>query len=147
MQKLIRERKEDIPVLVQHFCKELCKKYKINFEIGPKELGYFFEYSWPGNIRELKNFIHRLFALYLNSDHSDKFKFDKVSNFIYSKLKDENSDLKDIENESNSNLQVLEKEKILSELKNNSFNRAKTAESLGISRSTLWRKMKKYNIC
>jgi len=68
----LRERKEDIPVLIRYFCNELCQKYKISFEISSRELDYLFDYSWPGNIRELRNFIHRLFALYLNSTDLDK---------------------------------------------------------------------------
>src|SRR5262245_47890852 len=58
----LRERKEDIPVLVQHFA----KKYGASLEVAdidPETMGLLTRYSWPGNVRELENVIHRSFAI------------------------------------------------------------------------------------
>ncbi|MCI9596090.1 MAG: sigma 54-interacting transcriptional regulator [Firmicutes bacterium] len=55
----LRERKEDIPELVRHFTKHYNIKYKTNKIISPKDLDLFIRYPWPGNVRELQNIIER----------------------------------------------------------------------------------------
>lgn len=60
----LRQRKEDISLLVQHFIKEFAKTQDgKNFEITEEALDYLINYKWPGNVRELKNLIERLIAL------------------------------------------------------------------------------------
>ena len=63
----LRERKEDIKVLFEHFVKQFCTKNKIEFKgITSEAMDYIISYSWPGNIRQLKNFTESLITL--NSD-------------------------------------------------------------------------------
>ncbi|WP_416118382.1 hypothetical protein [Peribacillus butanolivorans] len=60
----LRERKNDIPLLIGHFIKLICKKYKIpSKEISRETVAAMMEYEWPGNIRELVNVIERLVTL------------------------------------------------------------------------------------
>lgn len=60
----LRERKEDIPLLVQSFIKQFSKIYEgKKFEITEQALQYLINYKWPGNVRELKNLVERLIAL------------------------------------------------------------------------------------
>lgn len=56
----LRERKEEIPVLVMHFLEVFNRKYKLNRRITPQVIDVFMDYDWPGNIRELENLIERL---------------------------------------------------------------------------------------
>jgi two-component system nitrogen regulation response regulator NtrX len=60
----LRERKEDIPLLVQHFIKNICEKNnRKTVHIDPEALKILQEYHWPGNIRELQNIMERLIIL------------------------------------------------------------------------------------
>ena len=60
----LRKRKEDIPLFVKKFAKEICAENHIDFKgFTPEALKAFQEYSWPGNIRELKNFVQMIIIL------------------------------------------------------------------------------------
>lgn len=59
----LRERKEDIPPLVEHFIEKYNKKYSTNKKISHALLTMFLAYSWPGNVRELENLIERLVVI------------------------------------------------------------------------------------
>lgn len=60
----LRERKDDIPLLVEHFLEKLCKKLGLKNKIMSKRaIGYLYNYDWPGNIRELENIIERVINL------------------------------------------------------------------------------------
>lgn len=58
--KPLRERRADIPILAQHFCRGFCKKYGRNMSISPEAVELLTRYPWPGNIRELENLIERI---------------------------------------------------------------------------------------
>lgn len=58
--KPLRERKADIPVLAEQFCRGFCKKYGRNMRITPDGLDLLTQYPWPGNIRELENLVERI---------------------------------------------------------------------------------------
>lgn len=59
----IRERKEDIPVLIMHFIALFNRKYKLNKRISPDVVDILMAYDWPGNVRELENLIERLVVI------------------------------------------------------------------------------------
>jgi len=94
-------------------------------------------YSWPGNIRELEHTIERGVAL-ASSD------LDKTSLLFLPE--DEKLWLPESELENNSTLKENEKIQIIKILKKNKWNFTKSAEELGISRTTLWRRMKEYGL-
>ena len=56
----LRDRKQDIPVLISHFCKRLTEKFGIMKEIDPEVIDELYNYNWPGNVRELESLIERL---------------------------------------------------------------------------------------
>jgi transcriptional regulator with PAS, ATPase and Fis domain len=56
----LRERKEDIPILISHFCKKLEEQYGILKEVSPEVIDQLYCYNWPGNVRELESLIERL---------------------------------------------------------------------------------------
>lgn len=63
----LRERKEDIPYLVDHFVAKLSRKYEVDIEFAPDAMEKLMNYDWPGNIRELQNVIERGFIISFSS--------------------------------------------------------------------------------
>ena len=133
----LRERIEDIPALVDHFLDLFSAEYgEQKKEFAPEALKALQNYSWPGNIRELKNVLERLVImtpskiiskvdiLAADSPRSDYFSF---------------TALKDAR-------EAFEKDFIIRKLEENSWNVSKTAEQLDIERSNLHRKIKAYDI-
>jgi len=59
----LRERREDIPLLVQYFLERINKRYQFNKRFSPAVVDRFLSYSWPGNIRELENVIERMLVM------------------------------------------------------------------------------------
>jgi transcriptional regulator with PAS, ATPase and Fis domain len=137
----LRERKDDIKLLVYHFLDKFDKAYKKNItKIDPPVLRGFEEYEWPGNIRELENYMER--AIVLNK--TGELTLNDFPESISQKQKsvveyDEQDGL-------NNAIELYEKELILSELKRNRGNKAKTAQKFKINRSTFMSKLKKYDI-
>ena len=128
----LRERKEDIPLIVEHFIakynKILNKKVK---KVSEKAMELLLDYNYPGNIRELGNIIERSMIM-----AKDEIIDGKYFNFI---SKEEYIEKK-------GTLKETEKELIIKYLIQNKGNRTKTAEILGISRRSLQNKIKEYQI-
>lgn len=135
----LNNRKEDIDVLVKHFVETLNgKSGEQHKKVGKNYLDKLKKYNWPGNVRELRNVVERDYYL---SDEDFISSCDEETMLI---IKDEpTSD----ENELNIiPMQRLEKETIENALKVCEGNIMKVTKYLNISRSTLYRKIKKYNI-
>ena len=135
----LRERKEDIPLLVEHFLKSTTPLQK-GKPITPGFLEALQAYDWPGNVRELQNTLHRYVFL---------GEADFLGERINSKIS-ETSNFGDTINHGKIALEQAmanyEKVTILNALKNSQGHKVKTAAALGISRATLFNKMKKYGI-
>ena len=134
----LRERPEDIPLLVNHFIQEFNKKLNKNVE-GASDVvqAYLQRYNWPGNIRELKSIIKIGMTLI---EHDRMWMEDLPFNVeIISEEKRENLG-------ENLSLEENEKNHILSVLSHTQGNKLKAAQLLKISRPTLDRKISKYNI-
>ena len=138
----LRERKDDIPILVEAFSKEIITRHKkppVKFLDDAIKL--LQEMSWSGNVRELKNIIERIIIII------DKREIERKD--IEFLLKPGQATMDDIIEESNSFQEFKEKAErafILKQLNENSWNISKTAELLDIQRSHLYNKMKKYGI-
>lgn len=149
----LRERGGDVMLLGRFFFDKYLgsekTKFLSMFEYIMKRVN---SYKWYGNIRELQNFIERISVLM--KYHGNGYDFEQlVSSFIskdYNISNNEGSIEEDqvcIPTSVNGNdLNKWEAEKIASALKNNDLSVQKAADALGISRTTLWRKMKQYNI-
>ena len=137
---LLRERREDIPILVDHFI-DSCNKKMNKFVKGVDEevMAYFYNNDWPGNVREIKNFAERLCVI----AKKQNIQTEDIQNKIFY-LEDKN--INNREKEVVEDFFELEKEMIKCAIKKTHGNLSKAAVELGISRTTLWRKMKKYNI-
>ena len=139
----LRERTEDIPLLVDYFIGKHNKILNLNVQhITRDAMELIRNYDWPGNVRDLENAIQS--AMILTTDgviHSEQLPL-RVKGY-------EQLDLNPVEKEGESirdiNAQV-EKEIILEALKKYNFNRTLTAEALQISRKTLFNKMKRYGL-
>lgn len=135
----LRERKEDIPLLAKHFLEEFSEEYGRK----PKELTNdviekLMRYSWPGNVRELRNLIERLVIIV----KEDKITSKDIPFLAEGKKTTENF----LELPYAEAREVFEKTLILKHLKDNNWNIAKTAQSLGMERTTLYKKMKALGI-
>jgi transcriptional regulator with PAS, ATPase and Fis domain len=134
------ERREDIPLLVDGFIQKfnVLKEKEIK-GISDKALGILMQYDFPGNIRELENIIEFAFVLC----HGDLIESKHLSREIRN-----GSDQRRTTTvrDPSSHLEEAEKQTIIEALNRHNAHRGKTAAYLGIDKSTLWRKMKKYGI-
>lgn len=134
----LRERKEDIPLLVEYFLNSLSAEYgKPPRKILPEALKYLQSYGWPGNVRELKNVIERLVIMTPSNIIDAKNLFIHVEHegsdyFQYKTLKDARD--------------AFEKDYITKKLEENNWNISRTSEILDVERSNLHRKIKTYEI-
>jgi len=130
----LRERKEDIAVLAEYFLNKLVKKYnKPNLKISKSAFDKLQQYKWPGNIRELEHAIEKAVIL----SKSDIIKADDFY-FTTSTAQTSNLDTLDLEE--------VEENTIRKALLKCSGNISRTAEILGITRKTLYKKIEKYGL-
>ncbi len=138
----LRERKEDIPLLVEHFSKIICDKNKFPQKVWHEDtIKILQELPWKGNVRELRNFIERVVIMESALLITPKE--------IKSYLPDSTYRFDEILNTSNTFQEFKEKAEkafIQKQLEANGWNISKTADILGIQRSHLYNKIKKYGI-
>lgn len=128
----LRERREDIPLIANHFLTEM----DINRSFSTDALQAITEYSWPGNVRQLKNIITKMVI------SEDKMIFDKETVCQYLPKDSINISSSAISDP----LANMEKQLIMETLQNYNFNLSASAKALGISRNTLYARMRRYNI-
>jgi len=140
----LRDRKEDIPLLLDHFLVDGCKEKGLPLKTFAKRaLEKLFDYPWPGNVRELENEVERLIVL---TGDEKRITVDKLSQRIrdfgaHSKVKGVrlSGRLKDA-------LEELEKTMIKEGLRRTNWNKSRLAKELGISRAGLIMKVDKYGL-
>ena len=139
----LRERKEDIPVLVSYFSDMISRDSgQIKKQLSEQAMAKMVEHSWPGNVRELKNFIERVYILtpgdfvdvhdlrfagLVGGDDSLSLSEEHLSTFREARAQ-------------------FEKEYLIKKINENGGNISKTAEVIGLERSYLHRKIKAYGI-
>lgn len=134
----LRERKEDILLLIQHFIRKINKVHKKIIKGFTKDaLDILMEYKWPGNIRELENVIERAFVLCTSEYIDISYLPSNITKMYVRKRK--NNNINDARRD-------VEKNMIMEVLDKNDYNLILTSKELGIHRSTLYRKMKKFGI-
>ena len=133
----LRERYEDIPLLINHFCEVFQKSYEKNISgVSDEVMQAFMNHAWPGNVRELEHAIERAFVLCrdqtIQLEHIPSDIRDYTPAHINKRLpEDSNND---------------DPEAIRQALEKTDWNISKAARLLGISRWTLYRRFQKYNI-
>ena len=138
----LRERRDDIPLLLQHFLRKQCERYKLAIpSLTDDAVDLLTRYAWPGNVRELENVIERLVVLgQSNVIQSEQLPpqvrqaKSRVS-AINLKLPDEGIDLEEIE-----------KEILVQALERHDWNQTRAARYLNISRKTLIYRMEKFGL-
>jgi DNA-binding NtrC family response regulator len=129
----LRERKEDIPLLVDLYLDEYGKRYHKSLKPDPTLLQHLVRYRWPGNIRELQHAVERAVIL-------SKEPVLNVSDFQLVPQGESSGSIKTLK------LTDMEKDVIREAVKKSNGNLTKAAEELGIGRTTLYRKMEEYGI-
>ncbi|MCP4716991.1 MAG: AAA domain-containing protein, partial [Deltaproteobacteria bacterium] len=135
----LSQRKEDIPLLVEHFISHLNIKMKRKISgISPAAMQALMDYNYPGNIRELENIIEHGFVLCRGSLIKP--------NHLPAELKTVKDPKSPAVYPTPLTLRQKEEQTIKKTLQINNGHRGRTAAELGINQSTLWRKMKKFGI-
>ena len=140
----LRDRKEDIMVLVDHFLSRGCKEKNIPIkQFAKRTLEKAFDYPWPGNIRELENEVERLIVL-----SGDELRI--PAELLSQRIRDfgESGKLQGVRvaGKLKDSLEELEKTMIREGLKRTNWNKSRLAKELGISRAGLIMKVEKYNL-
>lgn len=135
----LRDRREDIPVLIEHFLNIFNKEYKKNISFTPEAIERLLKYSWPGNIRELQNTIERLVLLLENEKISEDDLPLLIKKEALTESLKSNSLLKH-------EVEELEKKRITDALHKTNYNQSEAARILGITQRQIGYKIKKYKI-
>lgn len=136
----LRDRIEDLPLLVDHFVSLFLDRFHKKVAITPEAMAALKVYPWPGNIRELQNVIERLVAL----AESGRVEFGDLPQRIAVQMASSESGAAAAGGKEW--LNVIEKEMIQRSLEGNHWNQAKAARQLGMKRSTLQYRMQKYDL-
>lgn len=143
----LRERKDDIETFVHYYIDSFCMQYGVNIpEIPVSIMNVFINYRWEGNVRELKNVIERI-VIMLKSYKTNKIKPEFLPEYIYNMDTDyeiENNNIGSLDLQSA--VTNAEKDTILLALKLSKGNISKATSMLNIPRTSLYYKLKKYNI-
>lgn len=145
----LRERKEDIPLLCEHFIDKFASIFGYRIEIKPEIMELFLNYSWPGNVRELENLIERLYVLNEGevidlNDIPEKIRF--AENTFSKDLLPEDLNPFSSGIDLNEVIKEYEKKLILHALNFNGWIKSRAAKYLNINRTTLIEKMKRLSI-
>lgn len=138
----LKERKEDIPLLAQHYLKSYSEKNRKQVKgFTPHAMDALLKYEWPGNVRELMNVIERCIVL-STGEYIDQ------NNLPFDFEKDENITISDSGSLISGDvpLEEVEKATILNTLESTKGNKSEAARRLGITRKTLHKKLKKYGV-
>ena len=140
----LRDRKEDIPVLMEYYRKKFNKEFDKNIlEYSNDVKKVFLRYNWPGNVRELRNVIESAFQ----TNFGLVIELSELPLYIKERMNLERVDLTDIDSKTLPEIiGAFEYEIIKRKYINNNYRLTKTAKDLGISKQTLRYKLKKYGL-
>ncbi len=139
----LRSRRDDIPLLVDHFIKQVCQAHGIKAKrMTPEARRILMAYPWPGNVRQLRNVVENMVVL---SGESDRLTVEDLPLEIYRPPGQLTAD-KPLGQLAGISIEEAEKELIRNTLKMVSGNREQAAGILGIGERTLYRKIKEYGL-
>ena len=135
----LRDRREDIPLLIDHFIKKSCKENELDpKKISAQGMRQLMEYQWPGNVRELENLIARAVLISSGPEITPEFLFPLAAA----------SGARDLPlpQAAKTALQIIERQKIIQALQEMKGNRSRAARLLGISRAAFYKKLRSYEL-
>ena len=134
----LRDRTEDIPILINYFLEKISKEYGRKLRISPQALSVLVKYGWPGNVREMENLIERL-AIMVERTEIDVADF-PPSMQIGAKQprRDEDSSL--------SRLQEMERKEVVAALQRNNWIQSQAARELGLTLRQIGYRIKKFGL-
>lgn len=142
----LRDRRDDIPLLVNRFLEDSCMEYGVNIlGISPDVMDAFINYNWEGNIRELKNTVERFVVLAKNG-RSDVIDLSFLPERIRKCVNTENRKTTESIFDLNIITANAEREAVINAMRAAGNNKAYAAKLLNIPRSTLYFKLKKYSL-
>jgi DNA-binding NtrC family response regulator len=133
----LEERREDIPLLVQHFLKRANRKVKRSITITEAAVKLLTSYSWPGNVRELENLVERL-AIFCTSGEIGVADVERERQLVRANGVPDKTPPTTLED--------MERQHILRVLHEHAGNKSKAARALGIERKTLYQKARRLGI-
>lgn len=139
----LRDRKEDIPLLVSYFIKSLNEKTKKAIvDVSRDVMRIFMDHNWPGNVRELENAVEHAFVL-CNRDRIER-------EDLPEKLRHQSRSVTGLQDESGvarkRRTAKVSRSQLLALLEENNWNKAEVARKLAVSHTAVWKYMKKYDI-
>ena len=135
----LRDRRDDIPLLIDHFLKIATQKTGKVKEVSKEAMECMINYDWPGNVRELENIIERAVIL----EETDEITLDSLPEKIRNKSV---GTKKIVMQKAQVTLEELEKEYLISVLEETNWQKKKASSILGINASTLSRKIQRYGL-
>lgn len=132
----LRERKEDIPYLIDYFLESFNKKYNKRVKFSKETIEKMSLYNWPGNIRELENVIERLVIM---NEKNKVINVKDLPSFIINNVPQNLENLSQF-------IEKTEKENIISALEKTGYVKSRAAKMLGLTLRQLDYRIKKYNI-
>jgi len=137
----LRERRDDIPLLAEHFVAQFCQRYRLPRRLTPSAVDVLTEYNWPGNVRELENVIESAVVL----SKSEQI----IPGFFPENVRQEHVRVSQIHlqiPDDGISLDGVERELILKALEKCQWNQTRAARFLNITRKTLIYRMEKYEL-
>ena len=138
----LRERREDIPLLVEHFLRTCGTRVEREMSISVDALRHFMRYDWPGNVREVENTVQRAFALL----DGDEIELSHMPVLFPARSNGQSAAPSPAQEKPGSLLAESERDAIGAALQDARGNKREAARILGIGIATLYRKIKKYDI-
>ncbi len=138
----LKDRKADLPILIRHVMRRLCStKSQVPDSISGEAMKVLLNYDYPGNIRELENILEHALIIC----RSNLIEIKHLPEYLHHKIPDPEPRCLDPDMEFDYE-QKSERKRILNTLEKYRWHRGKTAQALNIDRSTLWRKMRMYQL-
>ena len=142
----LRERKEDIPLLVQGLSEKICSRLQVKLpSFHQKDIKLLQEYTWEGNVRELENILERIIILKGFQEENQKNQED-FSDVVREVLEENTRKGEGSKEDTCKTLEEEERQIILKALKRNRGDREEACRELGISTTTLWRRLKEWGL-
>jgi transcriptional regulator with PAS, ATPase and Fis domain len=144
----LRERREDLDHLIDYFCRKHSQRLNLDFTITERALDYFKAYHWPGNVRELENVLERCAVLAFSRssnciEDQDVLSYPGIKKTFAAEF---SPPARVLPPPAAENLDTVEKMAVEDVLRKTKGNISRAAEKLGITRKTLYRKIRKYQI-